>query len=369
MSAGPLLTAAAAALVIGLVAEAFTRWFGARATSIAAGLWWAALVRLALPSHMASPLGLLGPVAYAGSGGPGAQADAAASLAVPIGLALWGAIAAALLLWRLVSWRREHRAWLGRSRPVPTDRGPLHAALASCGVDRSVRWRRVEVRLADGLGPACLGVLRPRIVLSSRWLETASPRALQAALLHELAHAARRDGLKRLAAECLRCVFWWHPVSHLAARRLAELSEFAADRAAATAMAGGRAAYRRGLLEATAGTTQAPTFAAAPLGARRAALLRRLDALERRAPARRRYGVQCLAPAAFALPLACLAPAMGTAPRAAPPPAVEVPSVAFVADPAPAAPAAPALDASALREMEGCLQRRYAVLAALHARQ
>ena len=142
-------------------------------------------------------------------------------LAVTIWLA--GAIAGAgVLLVGLVRLR-----WLRASSRRVTD-GPWHRLCVdlarSCGLRRGVD-------LLFGPRPglvATWGWRRPAVMLpasASAW----SAERMRVVLLHELAHARRGDWLLQIAAEALRCVWWFNPLAWVVRARLRHESEHAAD--------------------------------------------------------------------------------------------------------------------------------------------
>jgi TonB family protein len=81
------------------------------------------------------------------------------------------------------------------------------------------------------LVPMTTSVLRPAIVLPAQphdW----SPAKLDAVLVHELAHVARRDTLTQRLSLIYRAVFWPNPLSWWLHHRLAVLAEQVSDEAA-----------------------------------------------------------------------------------------------------------------------------------------
>jgi tetratricopeptide (TPR) repeat protein len=82
--------------------------------------------------------------------------------------------------------------------------------------------------------PVMVGVFRPRILLpasASRW----SDDRLGVVLLHELAHAQRRDGLWMLVSRAVAAGLWFHPLVWILSRQVRRESERACDDAVLTA--------------------------------------------------------------------------------------------------------------------------------------
>lgn len=78
-------------------------------------------------------------------------------------------------------------------------------------------------------GPAVRGVLYPRILLPVGINRLLNPRELHAVLIHELAHARRRDNLIRLLYEASLCALWFHPLMWLAGARIGLYRELSCD--------------------------------------------------------------------------------------------------------------------------------------------
>jgi beta-lactamase regulating signal transducer with metallopeptidase domain len=143
--------------------------------------------------------------------------------------------------------RAEKRAWLDAEiREAPADVLATAARLA-----RTLKLRRVpSIRVGSlASGPALIGMFRPVVVLPESFVRTATRRSLEHVLLHELAHAKRRDPLAHAAWTIATCVYWFHPCVWLAAKRAALLREIGCDELAARRARGGASGYRRTLLE------------------------------------------------------------------------------------------------------------------------
>ena len=139
--------------------------------------------------------------------------------------AIWlvGAVASAGVL--LVGLARLR--WLRASSRRVTE-GPWYRL--SSGLARSCGLRRGFDLLFGPLPGlvATWGWRRPAVMLpaaASAW----SAERMRVVLLHELAHARRGDWLLQMAAEGLRCVWWFNPLAWVVRARLRRESEHAAD--------------------------------------------------------------------------------------------------------------------------------------------
>jgi beta-lactamase regulating signal transducer with metallopeptidase domain len=115
-------------------------------------------------------------------------------------------------------------------------RGLCWAIPSSLGEIRDEACNTLEVdRLppialtSAGVGPLTLGVLRPVIVLPEDLMQRLDRRQLRDVLIHEFAHAIRRDTLVGLLQRLAAALFWPHPLIYLLNRELAQAREELCD--------------------------------------------------------------------------------------------------------------------------------------------
>ena len=90
----------------------------------------------------------------------------------------------------------------------------------------------VRILVTEGLTtPVALGILRPTVLVPHDFTKRFSATQQQVILAHELAHLAGRDPIWLLASELVAALMWWHPLVHIARRRLLAVSEQTADEA------------------------------------------------------------------------------------------------------------------------------------------
>ncbi len=274
-------------LVVVVVDRLASPTFGPR---FAAVLWSLVVVKFVLPPWLAPPV----PAASIAAVVPQAAGDAptfAGTLFVVwlIGVLVVLAVAACAA--------RRARRWtrVGGVGSAQLHRRVARAAVRAAAAIGAVEPPRTFVSaIVDG---ACvIGIVRPTIVVPVE-LATRGGAALDAVLRHECAHVVRRDPWRAFGIGLLRAVWWFHPVVHVGARRLALLREIACDRLAAAADPDG---YRRALL-----STARPRVLPAGLRflTRHGALVTRLHALD--ALGRRHGRVRSGLGLALVLGLAC----------------------------------------------------------------
>jgi len=154
-------------------------------------------------------------------------------------LALWaaGAIgAAALFAMRQARFVRG----LGRLVPSPSDPALL-------------------LGQHTGAGPLLLGALRPRIVAPADFDARFEGAARELVLAHERVHLARGDAVVNALVVVARCLAWFNPLAHLAARRLRMDQEIACDAVVVERHPDARRLYAEALLS-SALTPVSPPF-------------------------------------------------------------------------------------------------------------
>lgn len=206
------------------------------------------------------------------------------------------------------------------------DAAPWLAALWLAGMLASGLWilrrqaqfgRAMQVGRA---GPAVVGVLKPRIVLPADFDARYTPRERQMILAHEATHIARRDpGVNALVAAA-RCLAWFNPLVHLAARYLRIDQELACDAEVVAAHPQARRTYAEAMLKTQLAVRPLPLGCYWPASGAHP-LAQRVGLLARGLPGRRRE-------AGGALAVGLLAVAAAFAVWAARPPQVAVQTIA-----------------------------------------
>ncbi|MBJ7609297.1 MAG: M56 family metallopeptidase [Candidatus Dormibacteraeota bacterium] len=141
------------------------------------------------------------------------------------------ALDAAMLMVALLAMSVVARAawltWRGRRS--------LAALQPAPGGEATVARHRLggRARLTGGSGIAfCTGLLRPRLYFSVDVVDALDNEELEAVLVHERCHAARRDPLRRVLRRALADVLWFAPAVAWWADQRIRREEMAADAAA-----------------------------------------------------------------------------------------------------------------------------------------
>lgn len=123
--------------------------------------------------------------------------------------------------------------WLRRIR-VP--RGPFLAPSESESITLDKLARRLRVgghvvlrTTKVRIEPGVTGIFRHTITVPEGLSRELEPGEFEAVLLHELAHAKRRDNLSTGFVHLLTCLFWFHPMLWWIERRLIAEQERACD--------------------------------------------------------------------------------------------------------------------------------------------
>src|SRR5437588_10553824 len=205
-----IVASAAWALTSILRASATTKYWIWVATAFNFVLPSGALIDKLWASHLtwARPLGAIGDPVWNVTQGP-----TSVILAV-----IWMTGAFSVLVRLISRIRRERRE------------AQALAPLSNCGLTSNFLADGIPVSFGDRHpSPAVSGVLYPRILLPIGMDRLLNPREFHAVLIHELAHARRRDNLIRLLYEASLCALWFHPLMWLAGSRIGLYRELSCD--------------------------------------------------------------------------------------------------------------------------------------------
>ncbi len=195
-------------------------------------IWWSALGAVIWLGYISSPFSGLQPIDLPGdSSGMNVTPETyltvteASPLFVSMFLGVWAAIALMKLL-RLLPSLHAVYALRDRCRPFPAS---IEAQLP-LWLEASARGRRTELMICDAVpGATVLGFQRPWIALPSSLVEALTADELDQIILHEHAHAQRRDDWVRLLQALAQAVLWIHPAVAFVGRALNREREMACD--------------------------------------------------------------------------------------------------------------------------------------------
>ncbi|HET6631884.1 MAG TPA: M56 family metallopeptidase [Rhodanobacteraceae bacterium] len=236
----------ALSLALAVVAILRRPWLRAFGAEQACHLWWLpplAVLASQLPRPaLLPPVMVQAPVLHwlSDSSVPASRLAAAAAPAWPAWLLLaWLLGAGACLL--LAAWQqRSFAARIRGAHPSPHESLP-------------------QVWVADdcAIGPALVGVWRPRIVVPADFAQRHDASERRLILAHEMAHARRRDTLASLVATIVRALFWFHPAAWWAEQRMRRDQDLACDAVVLRSRPGLRRCYAGAMLK-----VQCPALAA-----------------------------------------------------------------------------------------------------------
>ncbi len=192
-----------------------------------------------------------GPSAVAGSGAVPAGEPESPARSIPRPLLFWG-VGCAIGLVSLVLGGVRFVRLVRTASPVrdPVLLRQAEAVRRRLGIHGDVRLLLSRTATIPMTG----GLLR-RVILfpasSAEW----SPERWRVVLMHEMVHVRRRDVLRQLMARAVLAIYWFHPLSWVAARLAATASEEACDQEVLTL--GTRPSEYAGHLLALAGGTPA----------------------------------------------------------------------------------------------------------------
>ena len=99
------------------------------------------------------------------------------------------------------------------------------------------------------VGPALVGVFRPRLVLPRDFYARFDPEERALILMHEEVHRTSGHTVVNALIEIARCSCWFNPIAHIAAIRVRTDQELACDAAVIASRPSARRAYGRALLK------------------------------------------------------------------------------------------------------------------------
>lgn len=189
------------------------------------------------------------PVARATPSGPsGARGPSRAFATSDVLLALWlaGSVIAAMHLGSRMA-RFDARLRAGRRGSDARLECMVESAAARLGV------RPPRVWIVEGVGTPMVWALgRPRLIWPAGCESPGMSVGDRAVIAHELAHLRRRDHWWAWVEVASLVVLWWHPLAHVARRRLRVYAELSADAWVVWAHPRERRAYADALIDTAA---------------------------------------------------------------------------------------------------------------------
>ncbi len=124
-----------------------------------------------------------------------------------------------------------------------------HSAYPFAGVDGNCWPEDVEIAVSDEIvSPIVIGIFKPLILVPREFAYDMDDDELMPLLYHELAHVNRHDNILHFVERLILAIYWWNPVMHIIAGRIAEERELACDDRAAK-KCGDNLTYAKSLLK------------------------------------------------------------------------------------------------------------------------
>jgi beta-lactamase regulating signal transducer with metallopeptidase domain len=139
-------------------------------------------------------------------------------------LLIWAIGALAVMIWNIAGYTRFKRTVQRTMVRVPD--AHFLAILEDCRQEVHVRATPRLYTSASVASPILLGILHPAIVLPDRQL---TDNDLRYALLHELTHARRQDGLLKWIAAIAVSIHWFNPLAYVMQYELNHSCELSCD--------------------------------------------------------------------------------------------------------------------------------------------
>ncbi len=148
-------------------------------------------------------------------------------------LLLWGAGTAFSLI--LLS-RASYNAYRLRINATPYQNVPAN-------------WpKNLDISISDEIKtPMVIGIIKPLVLIPTKFVNEMEPNLLNPLLFHELAHIKRHDNILYFMERLILTFYWWNPLMHVIAKRISEEREHACDDRAALSC-GDQVVYAKSLL-------------------------------------------------------------------------------------------------------------------------
>lgn len=125
---------------------------------------------------------------------------------------------------------RQHRSFIAELGPLTNQHGIHYAESAACG-------------------PALIGIWQPRIIVPADFEQRYGLEEQKLIVAHERAHLQRADAGANLLCALLQCLFWFHPLVHVASRIFRFDQELACDAAVMLQHPNARQTYADAMLK------------------------------------------------------------------------------------------------------------------------